>query len=217
MAGTATSYEIAKTIGASRTSIIRFACQEKVSFKRKKYSDELRKQVIAYYEEHGMKKTESEFPEVNVKGLLSTSTYKLRHTIWRRGAVIEAAKMAGILSLRDQAKLIGNPNTKARGVRAMWQRMGMQGSHLHGLHPYGALLLLKSSVPKTIVQYSGSERREHNTIILWCDMQGHFRESVPEYLRDGIRTLAKFQAWLYGTDDPGGAIRQMLADAAERA
>ncbi len=209
--------ELAEHIGCSRTNLIRWASNCGVSLDAHSYKPEVIRQVCAFYEEHGKTKTQEAFPDANVRSIVERfKFFKPRQIRWTDEQVIEAARMAGLVSLSAQAKYFNRPNAHAGAIKSLWmKRFGIGGGGVNGLVKWYARELIKgghSKYIRPIGESRGGEPIQFRSIILWVDLEKILKPSVAPFIADAIRAMADFQRWLHGSDDPRRKILAMIKE-----
>jgi transcriptional regulator with XRE-family HTH domain len=110
LAGKMKQDDLADRIGCSRSNLIRWARDHKVSLDSLSLKPDVVKKVCAYYERHGRKRTEKKFPNVRVRSIVERyKLFKPRQIKWTDKQIIEAARMAGLISPGAQAKYFNRP------------------------------------------------------------------------------------------------------------
>lgn len=213
--GTMTREKLVTVAGVSRATIYRFGRDRGISFAREVYSDELKAEVVSYYEKHGGPATAKAFPGVRVRSIYERHEYEPRQTRWTDQEIIRAARMAGLVSMQEQAKIFARPNAYAGSIHALWnKRFRMGGSLIHGLAPYLADEILTPGYPLIRTQYWNTRRKNTSSsrrVALWCTMGPYLRPDLPRFMCDAIDTMADFQRWLFQSKRPERVIAKMLS------
>lgn len=210
--------EVAERIGSSRTALIRWATEAGVSLDAHSYKPEVVRRVCAYYERHGKPKTQERFPEVNVRSIIERNygLFKPRQVRWTNEQIIEAAKMAGLVSYRAQAKYFNRPRAFEGSVKSLWvKRFGMGEASVNGLVKSYAKTLIRGGHSKYIRPIGNSrfgEPTEFRSIILWVDLEKILKAEVPEFIVSAIHTMANFQRWLWRSKNPKPLILKMIKE-----
>lgn len=218
--------EMAGKLGTSVSNIKRSLRGVSIWFKNGKYKNnpQLVRQVLAHYSRHGKASTVKAFPSVNVKCIVDRPAYygvkvKPRQIRWKESELILAAKMAGLVDGERQARIFNRPGANEGSIRSLWvKRFGHGGGNIHGMSEWMAKRICKPGYPllKTRVW---SKRRGHarrgNTrgIVLWCDLDRNLLRGTPTFIRDGVKTMAQFQCWLFQSDNPRREILKILESA----
>lgn len=208
--------DLAKAIGTSDSNLDRWAKQNGVNINALKYRPATVASVTAYYEKHGRKATEEAFPHVKVRSIVERyRQFSPRQIRWADEQIIEATKMAGLVSPSAQANYFNRPRAFAGSVKALWvKRFGFRGGSINGMVHWYAKELVTSKA--RYLQPVGEDRSgrpvRFRRLILWVDMEKCLKPSVPEFLKEAISTLADFQRWLWKSDDPKPLILKMIQE-----
>lgn len=208
--GKLTKEQIAERIGASRSSIMRFGRELGLSMAatyKYKANPNLVQQVCEFYKHNGKLKTGKNFPGVNVRSVVERYPHAPRQVRWTDDQVKELARMAGLVSHASQAKYFKRPNANTGSITSVWmKRFKQSGAQLNGLSWNNAKhLVTKRCKPITTAfwyQRASSSRDEHSRkIVLWVDLKKHLRTDQPQWLREAISSMAKFQIWLHEVEN----------------
>ena len=213
--GLISSKEIAMMANTSVTNLKRWARDEKISLAYYNYSKEVIKEVCAYYEKHGKRKTQEFFPEVSVESIVER--YKIfapRCIKWKDGEIIQALKMSCFIPFDMQAKIFNRPRAFAGSITSLWKKR-LQGkpTTIHGLLGNKAKLFASNKCPAIklpILRVINGDTRQARKIFLWVDLENHLKDDCPEFIKDAIRTMAEFQRWIFKSDNPRNEIERML-------
>lgn len=222
LANTMPREDIAKTIGVSVVNLKRSMPGQKFWFKNGKYKNnpELVKKVLNYYFKHGKPKTVERFPEINVKAVVDRPEYYgirriYRQIRWTDAQLIDAAKMAGLVSLKGQAKFFNRPRAFEGSIQSLWnKRFGYRGGSLNGMVHWYAKELVNSNA--RYLRPVGTSREgkhvEFRRLILWVDMEKNLKPDAPQFMQDAIKSMADFQRWLWKSDNPKPLIMKMIKE-----
>jgi AcrR family transcriptional regulator len=210
--------DIAKRLGVSVPSLYRFGRDEGISFALVRSPEYVRlvERVSRYYERHGRKATEKRFPDVRVRSIIERYPHAPRQIRWTGEQIIQAAKMAGLVSMERQAKIFNRPGTNQGAIRSLWtKRFRLAGGNIHGVSNHTARALLRPGYPAIRTQFwitrnQRCDRAFARRIVLWCDMEPWLLPGTPLFLRDAVRAMAEFQRWLFKTQEPRRAILALL-------
>lgn len=199
--------EMATRLGTSVANVKRAFRGKSLWFQNGKLKNnpKLVKQVLDYYSAHGWHETEKRFPRLRIKSIIHRADYygfklKPRQVRWTGAQIVEAAKMAGLVSPAQQAKIFNRPRAHAGSIKSLWsKRFKLAPTDIHGMANWKATHIVTAHCPRL--------KLRHANICLWCDMEKHMRHGVPKFIADGIRTMAQFQRWLYSSNQPK---REML-------
>ena len=216
--GTMTRAALARYAGISNACLTRWLGEEGLSSNARGYPQAVCDAVTAYFANHGRVATQAAFPEVVVRCIVERRTsrgipYPPRQVRWTDAQLLEAACMGGLVSHTAQAHFFGRPNAFGGSISALWaKRFRRAPRDLHGLGTVLACQIARAGVQATCLRHQ--EAPGSRCVILWLDLARHLRPDVPPMVRETVATLAAFQAWLYGSDDPA-TIRQLIADREE--
>lgn len=214
--------EVARRVGVTDVAINRLGRELDLSFSAKPYSTNplLVAQVTAHYARHGRPATEKRFPNINVRSIVERYPHRPRQTRWTDDQIVQAARMAGLVSAKRQAELFNRPNAHEGSIKALWmKRFGAGGAHIHGFSKHAARALLRPGFPTVKTQFWAMRHWANacaftRELVLWCDMEEWLLPGTPDFLRDAVRTMADFQRWLFKTESPRRAILALLRKAA---
>jgi hypothetical protein len=232
MAGKVERSEIARRLGTSLPNVRRYCRDEGISLAVTYYPDDVREEVCRYYVKHGKVKTQKRFPNVKVRSIVERyNVYGRRQIRWTGPQLMDAARFAGIISLEAQAQYFKRPRAHAGSIRSLWmKRFGQSGGSLHGLKRQLAMQLMDGvrvtyhhskaplirmpvdpvDAPWWLPRPKGERWRIlPRQIYLWVDIERHLREDLAEEIKAGVRALARFQRWLYGTSRVRYKIRRL--------
>jgi len=209
--------ELAQHIGCSRSNLIRWATANEISLNALSYKPDVVLSVCKYYERHGRKKTEETYPDVNVRSIIERNygLFKPRQTRWTDEQIIEAAKMAGLVSPAAQAKYFSRPGAHSGSIKSLWmKKFGFGGCSINGMvHNYARELV---GVRARYIQPTGESRSGRPTkfrrVILWVDLERVLITNTPKFIKEAIHTMADFQRWLWRSKDPRPLILKMIRE-----
>ena len=209
--------ELAEYLGCSRSNLIRWATAHKISLDANAYKPEVVNRVCAYYEKHGKIKTQEAFPDVSVRSIVERNygLFKPRQIRWTDEQIIEAARMAGLISSQAQAKYFNRPRAHSGSIKALWmKRFGFGQGNINGMvHWYAKeLVTVKAPYVRPIGESRRGELLEFRRLILWVDMEKCLKTEVPPFMCDAIKELAQFQRWLWKSDNPKPLILKMIKE-----
>ena len=208
--------EIARRLGVSLPSLKRAFRGVRLAFHNYcQANPSLVRQVNAFYEENGNKRTAEHFgiSRKQVEHIVYRYRFsKPRQIRWSDPQIAEAAKMSGLISHTAQAKYFNRPNAFNGSIKALWtKRFGFMGT-VNGMAHWYARELVDCSAQ--YLKPKGNDRRGDPTlfrwIILWVDMEKCLRPDVPEFIQDAIKTMADFQRWIWKSKNPKPLILKMI-------
>lgn len=223
--GRASVREIAADLGVSVSNIKRSMRGVSIWFHNGKYKNRpaLVRQVLSYYSKHGKPATEKAFPGVNVKSIIDRPLYygvkvKPRQKRWTEAEIILAARMAGLVEAKRQAKIFNRPRAHEGSIKSLWmKRFGHGGGNVHGMSEWMAKQILKPGYPVLKTKMWSRRKGIKDTgmmrgLVLWCDMEPYLLRGLPKYLKDAVKSMAKFQCWLFESCNPKREILKLMKD-----
>jgi len=217
MAGKMMQRELAAHLGVSRSNLIRWATQAGVSLDAHSYKPAIVSAVCRHYERHGKTKTQEIFPDVSVRSIIERNygKFKPRQVRWTDEQIIEAARMAGLISFKAQARFFNRPNADIGSIKSLWmKRFGMGGGTVNGMVHDSAKHLVTSSA--RYLKPMGDNRKgqpvQFRRLVLWVDMEKCLKPETPEFIASAIYSLADFQRWLWKSKNPKPLILKMIKE-----
>lgn len=225
--------DIAAKIGVSLSNLRRSIRGVSLNFhNRYKANPNLVKKVCAYYEKHGKLKTQEKFPEISVRSIVEHyKNFKPRQVKLTEEQFIELAKMGGLISLKGQAKYLNRPRANEGSIKSfMYKRFGHGLVNLNGLHfnkakyfcpidwasrAHGRAVPVGLHCPHVVSKYwwiKKSKGHGPTNIYLWVDIEKNLREELPQFMRDAANACARYQRWIWQTDNPRPKILKMIRD-----
>jgi AraC-like DNA-binding protein len=209
--------DIAEKIGISLTSLKRAFRNTSFSFHNYcQVNPQLVKKVNKYYETHTQEQTAKQF-NISRKQVdyicYRYNTHKPKQIKWTNEQIKEAAKMAGLVSFKSQAKYFNRPNANEGSLKSLWvKKFKIGGQTIHGM-PHWTAKYLVTQKAKYIRPF-GNDRDNNpvkfRRILLWVDMEKCLKKGVPPFLREGIQTMAEFQRWIFNSQDPKKEILKII-------
>lgn len=217
LAGTMPREEIAKTLGVSLTNLKRSCTGTKFYFfNRYANNPELVNKVCAYYEKNGKKKTQETFPDINVRCLIERyKNFSPRQTKWRDEEIIEAVKMAGLISFTGQQLYFHRPNAHEGSIRSLWMKRFRFGQgKINGLRGHRGLPLVTDRCKPITIWFGDTRDRSkwESKIYLWVDLEKHLKPEVHPDIKQAIKSMAQFQKWLWNSKNPKPKILKMIKE-----
>jgi len=213
LAGTLPKADLCQRLGVSSATVSRFLREQGVRPGHyNAYKSDIVTAVCTAYETLGKKRTQQLFPDVRVRSIVERyKAFSPRQIRWTGEQHIAAIRMAGLVSATAQARYFDRPNAFEGSIKSFWVKVvRCAPSDVNGLSAHHAWHLVQPGAPATLVTHANS-RGQYAIKILWLDLVQHLRPDVAPDLREAVQCLARFQAWLHGTDDPA-AIRQMITE-----
>jgi DNA-binding XRE family transcriptional regulator len=214
LAGTMKQNELAQEIGCSRTNLIRWARDHKVSLDSLSFKPEVVKKVCAYYERHGKRKTQKHFPQVKVRSIVERyKLFKPRQIKWTDKQIIESARMAGLVSPGAQAKYFNRPGAFSGSIKSLWmKRFGFGACSINGMTHWSAKHLVTSNARyiRPVGESRDGKPCEFRRMILWVDMEKCLKPEAPLFIKEAVGTMADFQRYLWKSPEPKRKILSMI-------
>jgi len=212
--------DVAKHLGVSKSNLKRSIDTSKVKFtfhNKHKNNPHLVKTICAYYEKHGKRETQKKFPDVKVRSVLEK--YKLfspRQSRWSDKEIIEAVKMAGLISYKAQWVYFKRPLAFAGSITSFWmKKFGFGQGKVNGLRGYRGKPFVKPRCKPVIIKFGELREKRHDEdweakVYLWVDLEKHLLPNVNEDFKIAIQTMASFQRWLWQSENPRAKILKMI-------
>jgi len=188
-------------------------------FNRYAANPEMVKEVCTYYEKNGKKKTQEKFPEISVRSVVERyKNFSPRQSRWTGEQLVELAKMAGLVSIKNQANYFNRPLANEGSIISVWQkRFNCKQAYMHGFPTYKAKYFVKASCPTLEVDFNpntigGTETKAK--VYLWTDAKKHLRKDCPEFIAEAVKAMASFQKKLFGVH-PGREIKKMIKERSQ--
>lgn len=204
LAGTMDRNDIAKKLDVSLANLKR-SCKFSFAFHTvHKSNPERTQKIIEYYEKHGGNKTKEKFKNISIRSVVEHYKRKKPRCIrWTDEQMVKAVQMRGFVSEENQAKIFNRPRANAGSIKSLWnKRFGFSSLQVHGLCASQAKHIIRDSA-KTV-----------NTgfikIVLWVDLEKNLDQTCPQFIKDAISSLARFQRWIFRSQDPKKIIIRMI-------
>lgn len=214
--------KIAEQLGTSISNLKRSLRGHSLWFKNGKYvnNPSLVRSVCSYYAKHGMLKTKEQFPDISVKSIVDRPEYyglkkHKRQIRWTGEQITEAAKMAGLISPKAQAKYFNRPNAFSGSIKSLWmKRFKIGGGSVNGMTHWMAKELVNKNARylRPVGESRKGEPTEFRRLILWVDMEKNLKKNVPPFICNAIHTMADFQRWLWKSKNPKPLILKMISE-----
>lgn len=217
LAGTMYIKDLAKAVGTSDSNLDRWAKQNGVNINALKYPEALVREVCDYYAEHGRQKTIEHFPNVKVRSIVERY-YELspRQVRWTPEQIREAVQMAGLVSMSAQARYFDRPNANEGAITSLWmKRFGRGGAMINGLSWHLARRMVKPRYRPIRTAFWSTRHPLTNDpmsrqLALWTDLEKHLDSEQPQWIREAIRALARFQRWAHGVENVRPRIIRLI-------
>jgi hypothetical protein len=219
LCGTMTRTAIAQQLGLSHAKVQRFLREQGLRSNARDYPPEVVEAVAQVYESappgQGKRTIEQLFPAVVVRSIVERRqhhrpVYQPRQVRWQGEQLLDAVRMAGLVSHHAQARYFGRPNAYAGSITSLWQKhFRCPPRDVHGLPLHLSWLVATPGVPAVLVkhqQVAGPAAK-----VLWLDLVGWLREDLDPTIRDAVEVLAQFQRWLFHTSSSDD-IRRMITE-----
>ena len=208
--------DIAKKLNIPEVRLKRAASFKKWRFTSLKYSDEIKKEVCDYFNQHGLKKTAEKFPEVRIRSIVERNKkYRIaRQKRWTENQIIQLAKFAGIINIKDQVKYFNRPLAKEQSIPRAWKRIfGISQMLINGLYYNKAKYIVNKNCPSINVSFLGDN---NCYLYLWIDIKKNIKKDLPNYIVKAIDACALFQNWIWGGGDVKRKILKMIKEIEKR-
>jgi len=205
---------IAVILKTSRSNLRRWARDNGVSFKYFGYSLETKKMVSDYYEVHGRRKTEEQFPDVKVRSIVERlRAHSPRRVRWTDKQLVELLKMSCFVSFETQARYFNRPRANAGSIKSAWSKnFKCKPSEMHGMPNNKARYFIDKKCPfiKTPFMNVDVSESAPRKLFLWVDMENHLLPDCPTFIKQGIKTMAEYQRWLFRPKDVHSEIANIM-------
>ena len=216
--GTMFRRQIAEAVGVSQAQVARYLRETGQHSNARDYPKDVVAAVLAAYAAAprgaGKRRVQELFPEVCVRSIVERyRDGRARQIRWTAAHLVEAARMAGLVSHGAQARFFGRPNAYGGSIKAVWmKRFRCAPGDLNGLGIHHAWRLARPGCPAVLV------RRQESGVpiarVLWLDLVDWLRPEVEPWVVEAIAALARFQRWLHGGAGTAD-IRQMITEREE--
>lgn len=216
--------DIAERLGVSLSNLKRaFRGTRLAYYNYCTVNPKLVRDVNKYYEKHGLNRT---FKKFNLKKkqvehiIYRYKQHSPRQIRWTNNEIIEAARMAGIVSPAAQARFFKRPNANAGSIKSLWmKRFKMGQGCVNGMTHWCAKELVNKNARylKPIGESRKGEPTEFRRLILWIDMEKNLKRGVPPFMRSAVKTMADFQRWIHGGGDVKAKIIKLMKEREGRA
>lgn len=216
--GVKTRHQICKQLGISLSNLKR-AFRGTRFPQPKEYPADLVLRVCQYYEKHGLRKTEEKFKGVKPRSIIERNydKFKPRQTRWNEEQLIELVKMAGLVSFKAQAQYFKRPRANAASIKSAWiKKFKNTSGRINGAPTHTIKNFVKPSCPKTKVKClekkNSYDQTSDKRLILWVDAEKHLKNDCPDFFRKATSALAKYQRWVFKSDNPKPLILKMIKE-----
>lgn len=209
LAGTMTRREIAVQVGIALPAVSRCLREEGLRSNVRGYPQEVIEAVSRVYaaapKGQGKAAVREAFPDVVVRSIVERLAHHRgasvrRQVRWTGEQLIDAARMAGLVSVTAQARYFGRPNALGGSIKALWSKHFQCASRdINGLDASRAYQIARPGVP-AVVTAPDNMGPNPKVKVLWLDLIHYLRPDVEPAVRQCIEALALFQTWLHGTD-----------------
>lgn len=197
--------DLAIKVGVSNSTIDRWSRRTGISINWLSYDKDTIKKVCDFYSKNGKIKTQKKFPDVRMRSIVeryySRLGYEPRTSKWTDEQIIEAAKMAGIISFYNQKRFFNRPNANEGSIKSLWiKKMNQKCTNINGLPLSKAKHFVKKNCPALKTDFWTEKRKDkmERSIVLWVDFDKFIKKDVPNHYKKTIHVLANFQRWLHG-------------------
>jgi AraC-like DNA-binding protein len=175
--------------------------------------------VNKYYEKHTQEETAKYFGIRRKQVDHIVHRYKKyrkpKQLRWTPQEIAEAAKMAGLVSENGQAKFFRRPGAHSGSIKSLWMKnFGMGQGSINGMTHWCAKEIVgeKARYLKPLGQTRKGKPTEFRRVILWVDMEKCLKPQTPKFIREAIEQMAKFQRWLWKSENPKPLILKMMRE-----
>lgn len=214
--------EIAERLGVSVSSLKRAFRGTRLAFHNYCTANpELVRAVNQYYETHNINDTAKAFGLMPKQVDYIVYRYKMhkpKQLRWTDEQVIESAKMSGLVSFKAQARFFNRPGAFEGSIKALWQKkFKVPPGGINGMPHWKAREIVSADVPyiRPVGMSRDGKLVRFRRIALWVDMEKYLLPDVPQFIREAIMTMARFQRWLWKSYDPKPLILQMIKQREE--
>ncbi len=183
---------------------------------RKGPPEHLVRDVFAYYKKHGGPKTEKKFPHVFVKSMVGNPKHRAKYLtkplwdLWKPHEKVELIRMRDIVSHEAQAKYFNRRQATAASVSHYLSNQNIP-KDANGMSLTFARNFVSMDCPYlTTPRGKNTKQTRPSCTCLWVDMERYIRDDCPAHMVRAIKTMAKFQRWIFKTDTPRHKILNMI-------
>ncbi len=216
LAGSMRYEDLAVRVGCSRSNLMRWARDNGVSLNSHSYKADVIAKVCSYYEKHGRLATSKKFPDVKIRSVVERyKDFSPRQERWTDDQIVEAAKMAGLVSPAAQARFFKRPNAHSGAIRSLWmKRFGFGQASLNGMMRFNAKHFVTSSARylNPVGETRIGKPTQFRRLILWVDMEKCLKDDTPQFVGNAVRALADFQRWIWKSENPKPLILKMIKE-----
>lgn len=214
LSGTMTRNAIATHLGVSRAQISRYLRDHALRSNARDHPDELVQAVCVAYAALGKRETEKLFPGVCVRSITERHYQRLgfppRQIRWKGEELIDAVRMAGLVSHTAQAAYFRRPNAYNGSIKSLWHKVfHCAPNDINGMAMQHAWMLCGPGIIATLVKQQDKPHPQQT--VLWLDLEPALHADVAPWVRNAIAALAQFQRWLFHTTS-ADTIRQMIRE-----
>lgn len=202
--------EIQQMLGLSKAAISRWL--REMGWRPKWCTSPTPERVAAVqraYEQGGKLLVQELYPDANVRSIIERyKGHARRQRRWADAQLIEAARMAGLVTPTAQARYFGRPNAYEGSITSLWiKRFGVAPGAINGLDLALGWGLVQAGCPAVLVRQASTTGGRAR--VLWLDAADYSRPALAPEIRQALVALAAFQAWLHGTKNSDD-IRRMV-------
>lgn len=174
------------------------------------------KNVNKYFETHTQNETAKHFgiSRKQVDHIIYRyRSAKPKQVRWTDTQLVEAAKMAGLVSYTAQAKYFNRPGANEGAIKSLWvKRLNGLSATLHGMPHWTAKNIVNQNARylKPLGMSRDNRLIKFRRIILWIDMEKNLKKNVPPFIREAVETMADFQRWLFKSKNPKKQILKLI-------
>ena len=210
LAGTMVRREIAAQVGVPQGAVNRCLREEHLRSNARDYPPEVVEAVSRVYEAapqgQGKQAVLEAFPDVVVRSIVERRAHHRvvlvrRQTRWTGEQLIEAVRMAGLVSATAQSRYFGRPNAAEGSIASLWNKhFACAPRDINGLAAHLAYRVARPGV-RGVLTAPDNRAPTPRMKVLWLDLLPALRADVDPAIREAVEALALFQRWLFSTED----------------
>lgn len=195
LAGTMYRHDIALKIGCSRTSLNRFAEENKqLNWNFHRYDDKTIKKVCDYYLNHTLEETQKKFPDLKARSIVDRYLKSVKCFKYTDDEILILLKYTGLVSWPEISAKLGRSCFATR--RKLYRTIS---GRVNGLPFMVAKNFVKNGCPFFHIKLN--LRSTGLWISPWTELSKHLKTENPSWVNQAFLSLAQFQRWLLGSDE----------------
>lgn len=194
LAGKMYVHHVAKAVGVSLSNLKRFAkTRPDINWNAHAYKEKDIEKVIDYYLCHTLEETKKKFPGIAVRSIIDRYCKRKKVLKWSDEDIVNLYRWTGLCQWDAIAKKLG------RNPYAVRKRRRFTKGRLNSLPFNTAKHYVKKGCPFYHVRLES--KAAGTWICPWIIMEKYLKDDIPDWIRDSIVALAKFQRWLHGSEE----------------